>query len=995
MLTINGKERDRIFYVDGGVTAALSGMKITGGDSGYGGGVWNDGTLTLTACTISGNSAACGGGVSNTGTATLTGCTISGNKAYDYGGGVWNYGQGQATLTGCTISENSAYSGGGVWNSYGEGQATLTGCTISGNSAYFEGGGVVNYGTATFTGCTINGNEGEGAGGVFNGQYDSVGATATITGCTINENASYGGPGGVGNEGNLTLLACTISGNWGESTGGLENDGPSVLTDTIVAGNTEPSGAGDIIGAVSGSYNLIGTGGSGGLTNNVNGNIVLTSLSNLDLAPLGFYGGPTQTMALLPGSAAIGEGTALSGVTTDQRGFALDSHVDIGAFQFQSGALSVNTTGDSAGGSLPGELTLRQAVNLANVYSGAATIAFSPTVFATAKTITLDGTDLALGNTSGTETVTGPAAGVTVSGGGLSTVFTVDAGVNASFSGLTITGGSAADGAGLTDLGTATLTNCTLSGNSASAGASLEVSGGTLTLSDCSITSSAAAVHVANKAKATITGTVLGGGGTGIQVGASSSDTCTVAATYDDLSGEHVGVQNLQASKPVNATFDWWGSSGGPGSAGAATAVGTVDDSPWLGDARSLTLATADFLGFASAAGNSYVVTANTKGPSLVVSLGGKSVGTVTAAGTILFTGSAGSVTISGESGTGFSTDDFTITNAAVTFAASDAFKGASILFNGAIGRTIAGKGGTANMFNVTGWTGTGTLTAPAGKGTVMATKNSGFTLSNTLLTAGTMALDLSGITSAQLTDSGSGHEFTVSGWTGTGTLSGSSDSITAAESADTTLTNANLTAGTMSLSLSGFSTANLAASAGHNTTVSIDASAFTHTTNLTASGAGNAILRGGSGSGCTLTALGSGDDILIGGPGADTLTDSGTGHNILIGGGGGDTITGNGKDILISGTTSYDSNTSAHITALDAILAEWSSSDSYLERIAKIQNGITVNSQTYALNSTTLQPDTVASTVRDGSQSSQNNWFIVSSLDKVTKKSNETATIV
>ena len=52
------------------------------------------------------------------------------------------------------------------------------------------------------------------------------------------------------------------------------------------------------------------------------------------LAPLGSYGGPTQTMALLPGSAAIGAGTAVSGITTDQRGVARPANgSDIGAFQ--------------------------------------------------------------------------------------------------------------------------------------------------------------------------------------------------------------------------------------------------------------------------------------------------------------------------------------------------------------------------------------------------------------------------------------------------------------------------------------------------------------------------------------------------------------------------------------------------------------------------------------------------------------------------------------
>src|SRR5262249_28583471 len=56
------------------------------------------------------------------------------------------------------------------------------------------------------------------------------------------------------------------------------------------------------------------------------------------LSPLGNYGGPTQTMALLPGSPAIDAGNnALipAGVTTDQRGFnrIVNATVDIGAFE--------------------------------------------------------------------------------------------------------------------------------------------------------------------------------------------------------------------------------------------------------------------------------------------------------------------------------------------------------------------------------------------------------------------------------------------------------------------------------------------------------------------------------------------------------------------------------------------------------------------------------------------------------------------------------------
>ena len=119
-----------------------------------------------------------------------------------------------------------------------------------------------------------------------------------------------------------------------------------------------------------------------------------------------------------------------------------------------------------------GQTDLREAIALANAIVGANTITFDATVFATPQTIILGGTQLALTNTTGTETITGPAAGVTVSGNHASRVFQVNASVTASISGLTITGGTVTgSGGGLYNKGTVTLTNVTLSGNSASAAA--------------------------------------------------------------------------------------------------------------------------------------------------------------------------------------------------------------------------------------------------------------------------------------------------------------------------------------------------------------------------------------------------------------------------------------------------------------------------------------------------------------------------------------------
>ncbi len=129
-----------------------------------------------------------------------------------------------------------------------------------------------------------------------------------------------------------------------------------------------------------------------------------TATSPIDplLARLGDYGGPTQTMALLPGSPAIGKGAAL-GQTTDQRGFPLDSpSPDIGAFQTQSAEpLVVTETGDS--GEAAGELDLREAVNLANVLGTAEMITFAPGL---SGTIALNGP---LPTIKGDVTIVGPA----------------------------------------------------------------------------------------------------------------------------------------------------------------------------------------------------------------------------------------------------------------------------------------------------------------------------------------------------------------------------------------------------------------------------------------------------------------------------------------------------------------------------------------------------------------------------------------------------------
>jgi hypothetical protein len=98
----------------------------------------------------------------------------------------------------------------------------------------------------------------------------------------------------------------------------------------IIAANTRSgtSGGGgpDAFGMVDGAsaFNLIGDGTwLSGISNaDANHNQVGTSGNPIDprLGPLGNYGGPTQTMPLLPGSPAIDAGTSDGAPVADQRG---------------------------------------------------------------------------------------------------------------------------------------------------------------------------------------------------------------------------------------------------------------------------------------------------------------------------------------------------------------------------------------------------------------------------------------------------------------------------------------------------------------------------------------------------------------------------------------------------------------------------------------------------------------------------------------------------
>jgi hypothetical protein len=241
---------------------------------------------------------------------------------------------------------------------------TINGLTIADGFTVGDGAGILNGGSLTLTNSTVTGNSSQNGNG---GGIENIGgATMIMTGDTVNNNGAGQDGGGIENFGTLTVINCTIAHNQAAFGGGISNENAGVLkmANSTVAFNTVQSNGGGIVsnGAELDLLNtIVFNPNSGGPDNDVFNTItraqgdlfgnlfpgdVASDLGgnqfNKDplLGPLQNNGGPTATMALLPGSPAIGHGVntslilGLSVPTTDQRGDPrLGNSTDIGAFQ--------------------------------------------------------------------------------------------------------------------------------------------------------------------------------------------------------------------------------------------------------------------------------------------------------------------------------------------------------------------------------------------------------------------------------------------------------------------------------------------------------------------------------------------------------------------------------------------------------------------------------------------------------------------------------------
>lgn len=334
---------------NGGDSSGELGVGGNGGDganggAAYGGAVCNRGDFKLVNSTISGNSATGGSGGAGGAAGNGVFAGINGNGAAGgsaAGGGIFS--SQPFVVYNSTFSDNTAQGGN---SAAGGTQANGVGDPGQ-NGANASGGGLCSIFFAAVTNCTFysdsivggtGGNGGVGGGSLAQGGDGGNGGNAngggiygagtiTVVNCTIANCAALGGTNGVAGSGAFN----GSDGNPGGANGGgvAGGGGTFILKNSLLSTN-QPGGNGYGL-IMDGGYNLSSDASLAlGSTDFLNANPRLGSLTN--------NGGPTLSMALLPGSPALNRippGGDLP--ATDQRGVPrpVDGKGDIGAYEFE------------------------------------------------------------------------------------------------------------------------------------------------------------------------------------------------------------------------------------------------------------------------------------------------------------------------------------------------------------------------------------------------------------------------------------------------------------------------------------------------------------------------------------------------------------------------------------------------------------------------------------------------------------------------------------
>jgi hypothetical protein len=500
-----------IMRIDSSANVTVRGVTITGGrdpSPSLGGGIRNDGTLTLIQVTVSGNTATFGGGIYNTGTLTLSQATVSSNT----GGGIYNaggtrLGSGNLKLTQATVSGNTATTrdGGGIV-SY-SGTLVISQTTISGNTAR-SGGGIARFdgGTLTMSNSLIVGNSAttnnEIRGAITTNQGGNL--TAIPNGSTIsNILAPLASNGGPTQTHELVVGSPAINRGVTANTpaDALDLDGDLNITEpvpfdqrgvgfarqidivdmgAIEFGSTISLAATDEIAAEEASntatFTFTRSNSIGALTvNYVTDDSSTASASDYTLSGTAGQvtfadGSSTATVTLTAtvetlNSSEIAETLSLS--IAPGSGYIIGTPDTVTATIAQNGFIVVNTND-------AGEGSLRLAILNSNGIVGPETITFEGETFTNATAYVID-IQSQLPAFTGETTVMGPGADkLTIRRPSTATseyrIMQVDTGANVTVSGVTITGGRDLSGGGILNRGTLTLIQAAVSGNAATSG---------------------------------------------------------------------------------------------------------------------------------------------------------------------------------------------------------------------------------------------------------------------------------------------------------------------------------------------------------------------------------------------------------------------------------------------------------------------------------------------------------------------------------------------
>jgi CSLREA domain-containing protein len=500
-------------HADGNVTVTNSRIEDNtatthGGAIHAGGNVMVTGISTMSDNTANGD----GGAIFSIGSTEVTNSTLANNSTTgdNHRGGAIHSDSGAVTISQSTLSGNSTAGsnaeGGAIFAHSGAvsiSQSTLSGNSTAGSSA--DGGAIyADSGAVSISQSTLSGNSTAG-GSAEGGAIYAYSGAVSISQSTLsgNSTAGTGAQGGAiyANNGAVSICQSTLTlNNAAQSLGGAiySYSSPVTIRNSIVAGNTDNGTAPDVrkspaVGdAFTVTNSLIGRNNGTGLTATgttpgANGNLIggdnAGAAINPLLAPLANNGGPTQTHALLATSPVINKGSnalavdaanGSSPLTTDQRGNPFvrifDTTVDMGAYEFFTGPLVVSTTIDESDGNFSsGDLSLREAIELANSSPETNSITFATSTNGT-------GFDLSLNEMFVTDTLTitgNGAANTVIDAQQASRIFNFSSG-DFTLNGVTLKNGkTTADGNGggggaiaASSSGLLTVQNSTVSGNS-------------------------------------------------------------------------------------------------------------------------------------------------------------------------------------------------------------------------------------------------------------------------------------------------------------------------------------------------------------------------------------------------------------------------------------------------------------------------------------------------------------------------------------------------